>query len=158
MLNVYELTIFMLLCSKKDKRKVDQRTLVLASLSKNKYISKERTKRRRQHLFPGNAMSLPRKRRKKKKKTHYELTTMLLVNDHYRLMANLDDRNYMQPLHVHCQNQSRKNYYHLNLNHHHHHHYSIHLLMNNHHHQTNQIFKRNFIFYLLDKILTLLAY
>jgi hypothetical protein len=64
----------------------------------------------------------------------------------------------MQPLHVHCQNQSRKNYYHLNLNHHHHHHYSIHLLMNNHHHQTNQIFKRNFIFYLLDKILTLLAY
>jgi len=79
-------------------------------------------------------MSLPRKKEEEK---HYELTTKLLMNDHYSLMENLDDRNYMQPLHGHCQNQSRKNYYHLNL-YHHQHHYLIHLLMNNHHHQTNK--------------------
>jgi hypothetical protein len=66
MLNVYELTIFMLLCSKKRIKK--------KSTSEHWYWhhyqrinkSKERTKikRRRLHLFPGNAMSLPRKKKK----------------------------------------------------------------------------------------------
>ena len=71
MLNVYELTIFVLLCSKK-KRRVDQRTLVLASLSKNKYIErknkqKKNEKKRKEEDYtysPGNAMSLPRKEEK----------------------------------------------------------------------------------------------
>lgn len=63
MLNAYELTIFVLLRSKK-KRRVGQRTLVLASLSKNKYIerkNKKKKNRRKLHLFPGNTMPLPRK-------------------------------------------------------------------------------------------------
>jgi hypothetical protein len=54
MLNVYELTIFMLLCSKEEKkRRVDQRTLVLASLSKNKYIErKNKNQKKKVTLIP----------------------------------------------------------------------------------------------------------
>lgn len=141
---------------KKKKREVDQRTLVLASsLSKNKYISRERTKEEEGYTYSPVTQCRCRekkmkKMKKKKKKTHYQLTTMLLMNDHYRLMANLDDRNYKQPLHEHCQSQSRKNYYHLYLNHHQHHHYLKHLLMNNHHHQTINNNKQN-LFYFIRK-------
>ena len=103
------------------RKRVDQRTLVLASLSKNKYVyivirnNKQKSKRRKWKkeegytYSPGNAMSLPRKREEEEgeEKTLWtnewtsELTTMLLMNDHYRPMANWDDRNYRQLLHVH---------------------------------------------------------
>ncbi len=75
-------------CCVRKRERIDQRTLVLASLSKNKYIERKNEKRRRLHLFPGNAMSLPRKRQKEEKKNIHTLTTMLSVNDQYRLMAN----------------------------------------------------------------------
>jgi hypothetical protein len=67
MLNVYERTIFVLLCSKKEK--VDQRTLVLASLSKNKY-NKERMNEKEEG-YTYSPVTQCRCREKEEEKTHY---------------------------------------------------------------------------------------
>jgi hypothetical protein len=66
MLNVYELTIFTLLCSKKEI--IDQRTLVLASLSKNKYIERKNEKEEGYTYSPVTQCRC-QEREKKKKKT-----------------------------------------------------------------------------------------
>lgn len=92
---------------KEEKEKIDQRTLVLASLSKNKYmyiyISKERMKKKVTLILPVTQCRCreKRRRRREKKNTMNEWSTMLSMNDHCRLMANSDDRNYKLLLNEH---------------------------------------------------------
>ncbi len=67
MLNVYELTIFTLLCSKKER--IDQRTLVLASLSKNKYIERKNEKEEGYTYSPVTQCRCQEREKRRKKNT-----------------------------------------------------------------------------------------
>jgi hypothetical protein len=148
MINIYQLTLFVFLGTKRKKEK---------STSEHWYryhyerinISKERTKKRRLHFFFDNPMSLPIKE-KTLLTYYYSFNESLLP-----LNKDFEDMNYLYPLHWHCHNQRRnqspKNYYYLNLNHHQYRHYRMYLLMNSHHH-TNKKFLIKNLFYLFQKI------
>jgi len=111
LLNGYELTkrIFSCLCCcvRKRKRKRNESTSEhwywLYYQRINIYPENKRDKWRRFTLIPPVTQCRCRKEDEdeEEENTLRELTTMLLMNDHYRLMANLDDRNYKQLLREH---------------------------------------------------------